>query len=189
MAQFGFGPPSKDEKLVFGAQRPGYPGKFIQKQVVDGWITFMKAQGVRCVVCLLPDEELKYYPTLSDGLLGLYAATFGKDNVLWAPTTDRQLLEGEALRHILHFLYSSTEKSEKAVVHCSAGLGRTGLALAAWLVFAHRMTERKAIRTVEEQNRSPREAVLYSNATELGLMNLLAVARELDKPQSPSMGI
>ncbi|MCX5996200.1 MAG: dual specificity protein phosphatase family protein [Chloroflexi bacterium] len=182
MSEFGFGPPAKDEKLVFGAQRPGYPGKFVQKQVADDWITFIKAQGVSRLVCLLPDEELKYYPTLSDGLLGLYAGAFGKDNVLWAPTPDRQLLTGEAVRHILYFLYDATLKGEKSVVHCSAGLGRTGLVLAAWLVYHHNLTERKAIRTVEEQNRSPREAVLYGNATEAELMKVLAVARELDKP-------
>ena len=184
MAEFGFGPPSRDEKLVFGAQRPGYPGKFIQRQVTEEWIAFMKAQGVRRLVCLLPDEELKYYPTLSDGLLGLYAEAFGRDNVLWAPTPDRQLLNGEALRHVLYFLHAATLHGDKSVIHCSAGLGRTGLALAAWLIYAHRMTERKAIKAVEEQNRSPREAVLYGNATETELMDLLAVARELDKPQT-----
>jgi len=188
MAEFGFGSPAREEKLVFGAQRPGYPGKFVQRQVTEEWIAFMQGQGVRRIVCLLPDEEIKYYPTLSDGLLGLYAEAFGKDNVLWAPTPDRQLPDGEALRHILYFLHEAVTQSDKSVIHCSAGLGRTGVALAAWLIYAHRMTERKAIRTVEEQNRSPREAVLYGNATETELMNLLAVARELDKPQSSSPG-
>jgi protein-tyrosine phosphatase len=182
MAEFGFRPPAKDEKLVFGAQRPGYPGKFVQRQVVDDWIAFMKAQGVRRVICLLSDDELKYYPTLSGGLLGLYIDTFGKDNLLWAPTADRQLPTGEAVRHILYFLHDAMLKDEKSVVHCSAGLGRTGLVLAAWLVYRHHMTERKAIRTVEEQNRSPREAVLYGSAKEVELMKVLAVARELDKP-------
>lgn len=182
MAELGFGPPSRDEKLVFGAQRPGYPGKFVQKQVADDWITFMKAQGVRRIVCLLSDEELKYYPTLVGGLLGLYIDTFGKDNLLWAPTTDRLLPTGEAVRHILYFLHDAALKGEKVVVHCSAGLGRTGLVLAAWLVYHHNLTERKAIRTVEEQNRSPREAVLYGSAKEAELMAVLAVARELDKP-------
>ena len=182
MAEFGFGPPSRDEKLVFGAQRPGYPGKFVQKQVADDWITFMKAQGVRRFVCLLSEDELKYYPTLSGGLLGLYAAAFSVDNVLWAPTDDRKLLTGEAIRHVLYFLHSATLKGDKSVVHCSAGLGRTGLVLAAWLVYHHNLTERKAVRTVEEQNRSPREGVLYGNAAEAELMKVLAVARELDKP-------
>jgi hypothetical protein len=183
MAEFGLGSPAKDEKLVFGAQRPGYPGKFVQRQVVDDWITFMKVQGVCRIVCLLPDEELKYYPTLSGGLLGLYVDTFGKDNLIWAPTADRQLPTGEAVRHILYFLHDATLKGEKSVVHCSAGLGRTGLVLAAWLVYHHNLTERKAIKTVEEQNRSPREAVLYGSAKENELMAVLAVARELDKPQ------
>ena len=101
--------------------------------------------------------------------------------MLWAPTADRQLPTGEAVRHILYFLRDATLKSEKSVVHCSAGLGRTGLVLAAWLVYHHNLTERKAIRTVEEQNRSPREAVLYGSAKENELMTVLAVARELDK--------
>jgi hypothetical protein len=182
MAEFGFGPASRDEKLVFGAQRRGYPGKFVQKQVADDWIACIMVQGVLRIVCLLSDDELKYYPTLSDGLLGLYAGAFGKDNVLWAPTADRQLPTGEAVRHILYFLYEETLKGEKVVVHCSAGLGRTGLVPAAWLVYHHNLTERKAVRTVEEQNRSPREAVLYGSAKEEELMKVLAVARELGKP-------
>jgi len=181
MAEYGFGPAAKGEKLVFGSQRPGNPGKFIQRQVVDDWVAFMKGQGIQRVVCLLPEGELKYYP-LDGGLLGLYAEVFGPDNVLWAPTPDMQLPTGEAVRHILYFLHDAVEKREKAVVHCSAGQGRTGLVLAAWLIYGHRMTERKAIRTVEEQNRSPREAVLYGNAAEAELMKVLAVARELDKP-------
>jgi protein-tyrosine phosphatase len=181
MAEYGFGPAAKGEKLVFGSQRPGNPGKFVQRQVVDDWVAFMKRQGMRRVVCLLPDEELKYYP-LDGGLLGLYAETFGPDNVLWAPTPDMQLPNGEAVRHILYFLHDAVEKGEKTVVHCAAGQGRTGLVLAAWLIYGHRMTERKAIKTVEEQNRNPREAVLYGNAAEDELMKVLAVARELDKP-------
>ena len=181
MSEYGFGPAAKGEKLVFGSQRPGNPGKFIQKQVVDDWVVFMKGQGIQRIVCLLPEEELKYYP-LEGGLLGLYAETFGPDNVLWAPTPDMQLLSCEALPHILYFLNNAAERGEKAVVHCSAGQGRTGLVLAAWLVFHGRVSERKAIRTVEEQNRNPREAVLYGNATEAELMKVLAVARELDRP-------
>jgi protein-tyrosine phosphatase len=181
MSDYGFGPAAKGEKLVFGSQRPGNPGKFILKQVVDGWVAFMKGQSIQRIVCLLPEEELKYYP-LEGGLLSLYTQAFGQDNVLWAPTPDRQLPSHEALPHVLYFLNNAAERGEKAVVHCSAGQGRTGLVLAAWLVFHDRLSERKAIRAVEEQNRNPREAVLYGNATEAELMKVLAVARELERP-------
>ena len=181
MAEYGFGPAAKGEKLVFGSQRPGNPGKFIHRDVVDDWITFIKEQGIQRVVCLLPEEELKYYP-VEGGLLGLYAEAFKPDNVLWAPTPDMQLPTGEALRHIMYFLYNSMERGEKTVVHCSAGQGRTGLVLAAWLIFHDRVSERKAIRMVEEQNRNPKEAVRRGKVTEDEMMALLAVAREMDHP-------
>jgi len=182
MAEYGFGPAAKGEKLVFGSQRPGNPGKFVQKQVVEEWVAYIKKQGIQRVVCLLPDEELKYYP-LEGGLLGLYAEAFGPDNVLWAPTPDMQLPAGEALRHIMYFLYNSLERGEKTVVHCAAGQGRTGLVLAAWLIFHERVSERRAIKMVEEQNRNPREAFRHGNVSEAELMAVLAVARELDNPK------
>jgi protein-tyrosine phosphatase len=181
MAEYGFGLAAKGEKLIFGSQRPGNPGKFVQRQVVDEWVAFMKGQGIQRVVCLLTEQELKYYP-LDEGLLGLYATAFGPDNVLWAPTPDMQLPTAEALPHIMYFLYNSLERREKTVVHCAAGQGRTGLVLAAWLIFHERVSERKAIKMVEEQNRSLREAVHRGKVSEMDMMALLAVARELDKP-------
>lgn len=36
---------------------------------------------------------------------------------------------------ILPFLLEADKQSEKVVVHCSGGVGRTGLVLAAWLVY------------------------------------------------------
>ena len=182
MSEYGFGMSSRDDQFVYGAQRPGFPGKFVQRQVVDDWMAFVQKQGIRRIVCLLSDEELDYYPTLDGGLLGVYAANFFPDNVLWAPTANRHLCSGEALRHICYFLRSGMLSGQKTVVHCSAGQGRTGQVLAAWLIYNYSISERKAIRMAEELNRSPREAVFYGNASEADLLNLLAVARELDKP-------
>jgi hypothetical protein len=182
MAEYGFGPPAKEELIVFGAQRPGYHGKFVQKQVVDEWLAYMKKQEIAGVVCLLSEDELKFYPTLPGGLLGYYAEAFGADNVLWAPTPDLKLPAAEAVRHILKFLQDAAGKGEKVVVHCSGGIGRTGVVLAAWLVYARRETERMAIKAVKEQNRNPLEAVLHGTAKEPELMAVLAVAREMEKP-------
>jgi len=182
MAEYGFGPCSREDEFVYGAQRSGFPGKFVQRQVVDEWTAFMKKQGINRIVCLLSDEELSYYPTLAGGLLAIYAESFGPDNVLWAPTADRRLCSGEAIKHICYFLRAGMLNGQKTLVHCSAGQGRTGQVLTSWLIYHYALSERKAIRTVEELNRSPREAVFYNNATESDLMNMLAVARELDKP-------
>jgi len=182
MAEYGFGSSSKEDQFVYGAQRPGYPGKFVQKQFVGEWLGFMKKQGIGRVVCLLSEEELKCYPTLAGGLLGTYIESFGEDNVLWEPDADRHLCGAKAIIHICSFLYDSVLNRRKAVVHCSAGLGRTGHVLAAWLVFNYGLSERKALKIVEEQNRSPREAVFYGNASEADLLRVLGAARELDKP-------
>jgi hypothetical protein len=54
--------------------------------------------------------------------------------------------------------------------------------LAAWLIFHDRVSERKAIRMVEEQNRNPKEAVRRGKVKEDEMMALLAVARELNHP-------
>ena len=182
MAEFGFGSPLPEEESIFGARRPGYPGKFVQRQLVDEWLDFMKKKEISHIVCMLSEEELKYYPTLDGGLLGVYAWTFGQDNVLWAPTEDRHLCSGEALKHICYFLYRAVSGGGKVLVHCSAGLGRTGQALSAWLIYYHDMSERKALKTLEALNRSPREAVFYGTASEADLLQLLSVARELEKP-------
>jgi protein-tyrosine phosphatase len=182
MAEFGFGAPLPEEDHVYGARRPGYPGKFVQTQLVDEWLAFMKKQGIGRLICMLSDEELSYYPTLPGGLLGVYTETFGRDNVLWAPTQDKHLCSGEAVKHICYFLQRGVSEGQKTVIHCSAGLGRTGQALAAWLIYNYDMTERKALKTLEALNRSPREAVFYGAADEADLLQLLAVARELDKP-------
>lgn len=182
MTEFNFGPSSRDDYYVYGAHRPGFPGKFVQKQILDEWLGFIKRQNISRVVCLLSEEELSYYPTLPGGLLGVYNECFGENNVLWAPTANRRLCSSKAIREICYFLYFAAVDRLKAVVHCSAGQGRTGHVLAAWLVFYHGLSERKALKTLEELNRSPREAVFYGNASEADLLRVLGVARQLDKP-------
>lgn len=63
MSGFRLGAASKDERIVFGAQRPGYCSHDVDLSEVLEWISFMKGQGIRRVCCLLPEGQLRYCRT------------------------------------------------------------------------------------------------------------------------------
>ncbi|MHA1506726.1 MAG: protein-tyrosine phosphatase family protein [Candidatus Asgardarchaeia archaeon] len=176
MSRYGFSAAFKGENIVFGAQRPGYPLKKVEEEDVRTWIDFMKRNGIRRVVCLLPQEQLEYY-TLP--LLEVYEKEFGRRNVLWAPIEDFHLCDEDVLRKILNFLKDADEKREKVVVHCSGGIGRTGHVLAAWLVFGRGFSIDEALKAVERAGRDPYEAVWYGNADKEDLIDILRFAKSL----------
>ncbi len=176
MTDFKFGPAARDEQIVSGARRPGYNSTCVEKEVVDEWIAFMQQRKIRRVVCLLEEEQLKFYSSLPSGLLARYNQDFGQGKVLPAPIPDFKLSSRQNLKCILDFLTKARDAREKVVVHCSGGSGRTGHVLACWLVRARGFEVEKALEAVEEMGRCPREAV-SRNATEEDLMELLASCR------------
>jgi protein-tyrosine phosphatase len=159
MAPYNFGPASVDERIVFGAQRPGYPDTQVDDAPVGAWIEYLRANGIRRVCCLLNDGQLVYYTDL----LGDYRRAFGAINVCHAPIEDFQLCDAATLTQvILPFLAESDGLRQPVVVHCSAGSGRTGHVLAAWLVHHYDMSAEDALRTVRVVPgtwRNPLEAV------------------------------
>jgi len=171
VSSFGFGPASRDEQIVFGAQRPGYSSKSVGLSDIQEWISFMRKQGIKRVCCLLPENQMEYYQV---NLLDIYREEFGPDNVCWAPVEDFHLCDLATLREkILPFLEDSDMKGERVVVHCSGGSGRTGHVLAAWLVFERGFSEKEALKAVRDMGRNPYEAVNCGNATKEELYELL----------------
>ena len=165
MTNFGFGSACENEQIVFGAQRPGY-----DPASVKNWISYMKAQGIKRVCCLLSEEELRDY---QENLLSTYWSEFGQDNVISAPVEDVHLISPVLLKHVLGFLKESHERKKPVVVHCAGGLGRTGHVLSAWLVSRGGFPVAEALSTVKSTGREPYQAVIYSNATEKELHDLL----------------
>jgi len=58
---YNFGAASPNEKIVFGAGRPGYEfNPPILSEHITNWVQFMNAHGIRRVLCLLSSEQLTY---------------------------------------------------------------------------------------------------------------------------------
>lgn len=149
---YRFAPASENETIVFGSGRPEYNDAKVYE-----WIEFMQSQGIKCVCCLLAQNQLNNYSNLLD----LYQKKFGSKKVCWAPIKDFHLIDSQLLiQNILPFLAEANRQNEKVVVHCSAGIGRTGQVLAAWLVYERGFTNKEAISTVMRIKRNPYEFIV-----------------------------
>lgn len=166
MDRFKFGPAGADEPTIFGACRPGQ-----SREEIAEWIAFMKQNRVTRVCCVIPGEHLVVEP---EDLLAAYREAFGEDNVLHAPVADFSLCDEQTMAgKILPFLREADAGGERAVVHCWAGMGRTGHVLAAWLARGRDMPPDEALRAVVTMGRNPYESIQYGGATEEELYRLL----------------
>ncbi|MBH8578456.1 dual specificity protein phosphatase family protein [Nostocaceae cyanobacterium CENA369] len=151
---YKFAPACENELIVFGAARPGY-----SHQKVHNWIEFMKHQDIKRVCCLLPNKQLASY----SNLLNTYQQEFGEKQVCWTPIEDFHLADLETLtQQIFPFLIEANKQTEKVVVHCSGGIGRTGHVLAAWLVSVRGFSNKEAIAAVKKTGRNPHEGAIAS---------------------------
>ena len=111
--------------------RPGYPvGQESLREIgtdeVDDWIEEVREMGVRSIICLLSDDQLPFYSGLPSGLIQYYRdAGFDVTHIPEEDYRRPPLSEGKAALAAAAF-----KNMEKPVlVHCSAGIARTGVAI------------------------------------------------------------
>jgi protein-tyrosine phosphatase len=150
---YKFAAASVDESIVFGAARPGYTDRQVEQ-----WVEFMRdRRDIQRVCCLLSKSQLNRYADL----LNIYRQNFGIDRVCWVPIDDFRLVDRHLLfDRILPFLADADRSTEKVVIHCSGGVGRTGQILTAWLVAGRGYSHKSAVDTVIQTGRNPYEAII-----------------------------
>jgi len=108
--------------------RPGYsPSRDqVSRADVDKWVEEVTAQGIRSIICLLGEDQLDLYASLPVGLASYYR-DFGL-NVEHIAVRDYQSppLSDADLARVWN---AYTVLSKPVLVHCSAGIDRTGAAI------------------------------------------------------------
>ena len=138
-----FGPVSNSDQILFTAERPGNPvsKNMVPSEIVTEWISFMKDKGITHVLVLLDSNELEVYP--DPGLIDMYQACGMVPHVV--PMTS----DGSYTR-IMEILKTVEEANQRAVAHCTGGVGRAGRVAAAWLTTRYNLSVHDATQEVME---------------------------------------
>jgi protein-tyrosine phosphatase/nicotinamidase-related amidase len=105
------------------------PGRKDRYRDLDEDLDSLAQEGIRHVVCLVPQAELDHYGVPE--LLSRYRQRGFEFRHL--PVVDQKVCSPEEMRETVTWLQPLLERGESVLMHCVGGLGRSGFAAACWL--------------------------------------------------------
>lgn len=145
---YNFGPASGRDEIVITCERPGGDtnGTMINTtSQVSKWMAFMSTKHISHVIILLEEAELKAYeppgliPAYQDAGMIVHHIPYSSLN---------------ASSRILEIFKEVSQNNQKAVAHCTHGMGRSGRVAAAWLVQKYHLTPLEAVEEALEAART-----------------------------------
>lgn len=116
------------DKILAKSSRPGYPSIGISASTVKMWLDDAKKEGIKSVICMMTAREMRTKYRISTSLPNIY-----KLHGLicaWVPTPDsgNDDIPFDSEQKVIE----AYEKLPKPVlIHCSAGMQRSGAAVSA----------------------------------------------------------
>lgn len=122
---------------IYKGKRPGHPlRKKIEEDVISKYAKEMLKEGITDVFVLLSEKEQNTY--YDNNLEKVYSNEGLK--VHNYPIEDFGVPSLEYMIEIVSDLYNAVNSGGKVLVHCSAGIGRTGTVLAAYFIWIGQKT-------------------------------------------------
>lgn len=127
------------------------PGRKDMKRNLADDINVIKENGISSILTLVTEEELQKHG-VSNLLSEFKRAGF---NSFHLPVKDQGVPSHEEIETVCRWLHTRIRRSEKVLIHCVGGLGRTGTIAALYLKKTLGLSAEDAIRIVRK-SRSPR---------------------------------